>query len=56
MVSTRSQRGRLVAPNPRIGMRQPFRKRYRPNDHAKRHRLPDRRPKTQHVISYNRRT
>lgn len=31
-------------------------KRYRPNDHAKRHRLHDTQPKTQHVVSYTRRT
>ena len=30
-------------------------KQYRPNDHAKRHRLNDDQPKTQHVISYTRR-
>lgn len=30
-------------------------KRYRPNDHARRHRISDSQPKTQHVVSYTRR-
>lgn len=31
-------------------------KRYKPSDTAKRHRLEDRQPKTQQVVSYTRRT
>ncbi len=32
-----------------------FRKQYRPNDRAKRHRLPDEQEKTERVVSYTRR-
>lgn len=60
MVVTRSQARRRnirpTRPNPRTGMRaMRWRKMYRPNDHAKRHRLPDRQPKTEEVVSYRRR-
>lgn len=48
MVSTRSRRGR---PLPRSS----HGKRYRPNDNCKRHRLKDRKPKTEVVSGYRRR-
>lgn len=38
-----------------IGRRQAFRKKYRPNDLSKRHRLPDRQSKSVRVVSYSRR-
>lgn len=48
---------RLATPNPRQGMRvHRWRKRYKPSDTAKRHRLSDRQPKTERVVSYSRRT
>ena len=59
MVVTRSRsRGRVTAPNPRIGMRQQRRwmKRYKPQDTAHRHRLADTQPKSQTVVAYRRRT
>lgn len=59
MVSTRSQNARLVPLNQAIDrMRRARRwvKRYKPSDTSKRHRLADRQPKSQHVVSYNRRT
>lgn len=59
MVATRSMGHRLVPGNPAIDrMRRSrrFVKRYKPTDTAKRHRLSDRQPKTQQVVSYTRRT
>lgn len=58
MVSTRSSGAPLASYNDAINrMRRSRRwvKRYRPTDVAKRHRLSDRQPKTQHVVSYTRR-
>ena len=43
-------------PLPDLGDLLPWRKRYRPTDHAKRHRLRDDQPKTQRVRAYTRRT
>lgn len=63
MVLTRAQsRAQNIAPtpmNPAINrMRRARRwvKRYKPNDTAHRHRISDRQPKTQQVVSYMRRT
>jgi hypothetical protein len=59
MVVTRSQSrhgAALARINHRIGQRQAFRKRYRPNDTARRHRLPDRQRKSVRVVSYSRRS
>ncbi len=49
---------RPVRANPRTGMRQRRRwpKRYKPQDVAHRHRIPDPQPKTQQVVAYRRRT
>jgi hypothetical protein len=58
MVVTRSQSrsgAALRRINHEIGRRAAFRKRYRPNDHAHRHRLPDRQRKSVRVIAYYRR-
>lgn len=50
MVSTRSRQGKpLPAP------REPGRAKYKPNDECKRHRLPDRNPKSVSVTSHSRR-
>lgn len=61
MAVTRRQRAlsgtRLTPQNNNIGQRRRgWTKRYRPNDHAKRHRLGDRQPKAQRVAGYTRRT
>lgn len=53
---TRSGASRLERFNREIGRRQRYRKRYRPNDTSHRHRIADRQPKQQHVVSYYRRT
>lgn len=40
---------------PTASVARTFRKQYRPNDRAKRHRLPDEQEKTERVVSYTRR-
>jgi len=62
MVTTRSQvragRGFTVPMQSMNRMRRARRwtKRYRPGDPGRRHRIKDGQPKTQHVVSYTRRT
>lgn len=58
MVTTRAQYRRDLALQRirnSIQRRRQFIKRYRPTDVTKRHRLPDRQPKSVRVISYSRR-
>jgi hypothetical protein len=58
MAVTRSQSrngAALMRIQREIGRRQAFRKRYKVNDTAHRHRLPDRQRKSVHVVSYLRR-
>jgi hypothetical protein len=54
---TRAMQREMALAQARLRMRGSRRwiRRYRPNDHARRHRLPDNQPKTQRVISYTRR-
>ena len=59
MVNTRSSGAPLAAYNNsinRIRRARRWTKRYKPTDTSKRHRLGDRQPKTQTVVSYTRRT
>ena len=59
MVTTRSQASRgnfRLHDNPRVVNSRRWRKRYKPTDRNKRHRLPDSQPKTTRVVSYTRRT
>lgn len=59
MVVTRSQTrigtAALTRMRAEIDRRRRWRKRYKPNDTAHRHRLSDRQPKSVRVISYTRR-
>lgn len=59
MVNTRSSGAPLYTLNDRINQRfrraRRWRKMYRPNDTAHRHRIPDRQPKSTRVVSYFRR-
>lgn len=53
MVTTRS--GRRIRRSPALGRRGRHPKRYRPNDHAHRHRIKDKQRKTEKVRAYIRR-
>lgn len=58
MAVTRSQSRQgtaLMRIQQEIGRRAAFRKKYKPTDHAHRHRLPDRQRKSINVVSYTRR-